>query len=114
MLVAPLSKRKPTPELASPCLDTVGWWTITNTLLDELCGVIVAVSVVSAYVVVELLVAVDVEPITTCRIRKAPRKLLSDDAGKTVAAVNDAGRLVGEAMISTLSDRCRLKDCYQV
>jgi hypothetical protein len=53
---------------------------------------------VSAYVVVEFDVTVVVVPWTTCRILNAPRRLFNDDAGRTVAAVNDAGRLVGVAI----------------
>jgi len=58
----------------------------------------VAERFVSAYVVVEFVVMVVVVPCTTCRIRNAPRRLFSDDAGRTLAAVNDEGRLVGVAI----------------
>jgi hypothetical protein len=45
---------------------------IIRTLLDDDCGVIVAVSVVSAKVADDVEVEVVVVPETTCKIRKAP------------------------------------------
>ena len=71
-----------------------------------------AVSVVSAYVVVELDVTVELVPITTCKIRKAPRRLFNDEAGKTVAAVKAVGKFVGVAIFNSLYHLCCLKDCY--
>jgi len=91
----------------------VPWQIKPRTLLDRLWGVMGAVRVVSANVVVELLASVVVVPMTTCKIRKAPRRLFNVAAGSTVAAVNAAGRFVGVAIVNSLSRRCRLVVNYQ-
>ncbi len=64
------------------------------------CGVIVALSVVSAHDVVVLLTCVDVVPVTTWRIRNAPRKPFISAAVLSYPTENDGGRFVGVAIVS--------------
>ena len=78
--------------------------TVTRTLLVELDGVMLTekpeISDMDALVVV----VTELSTVwTSCKVRNAPRRLFSDDAGSAVASVKDAGSVVGVAM-SVLDD----------
>ena len=102
MVVLPLTRLK---EVSSADNPPIVRFTVTKTLLDELCGVMLtekpAISTIDA-LVVDVVVLRTV--CTTCNVRKAPRKLFIAEEVKT-SLVNDAGRLVGVAIITNRTTR---------
>jgi len=63
------------------------------------CGVILADRPVSARVAVDDDTAVLVDAVTTWRMRNAPRRSFSHEAGSVVFATSTAGRFVGVAIV---------------